>query len=292
MSAQLSRHKFSVLQNPNGILFTPLSVAKSLNDYAIGRQYEADELFYLNELWNSWDHHTSFSNFNQEAALAQINKSLAVASNFLESAGWVIITLGSSFQYFLKKEARAVANNHRAPQGLFEKRLLEVETMTAALSASIQKIREKNLEVKFIFTVSPVRHVRDGVVENNRSKARLIETVHRLCEEMEDVFYFPAYEMVIDVLRDYRFYDIDLVHPNYLATQMVWEHFVKTCMAPETILLMKEVKDIMTAVSHRPRFPATVAHGAFLKSYRQKVKNLLEQYPFLDLAEELAYFGG
>ncbi len=290
MSTRLAQHKFHTLQNPHGILFNPLSVASGIHNYLDNRQCVVDDLFYLHETWHSWDHHSRFSGIDQASVLESINASNTEAHFFLKDANWMMITLGSSFQYFLKDGNRPVANNHRAPAQWFEKKLLSIEEIVVSLKQATEQAFDVNPDLKILFTISPVRHIRDGVVENNRSKARLIEAVHTLCESMGNCHYFPAYELVIDILRDYRFYDIDFVHPNYLATEYVWEQFVKACINPAALPVMEAVKDIMTARNHRPRFPGTEEHQKFLKSYRGKVKQLLQQHPYLDLREELDYF--
>jgi len=290
MYEKLAHHKFQVLSNPHGILFNPLSVAQSLDSYIDGKMYTAGDLFLLNELWNSWDHHTRFSDVSQEEALRKINRSQTEAGQAIREASYVIITLGSAFQYYLKENGRHVANNHRAPGQWFEKRLLPIQEIIDALTLTLQKLIAVNPGVQIIFTISPVRHIRDGVVDNNRSKARLLEAVHELCAVFPQTYYFPAYELIIDILRDYRFYDIDFVHPNYLATNFVWEHFVKSSISTDTKDLMKQVLDIMTARHHKTRFPQTDAHKAFLSNYAAKVVRLLEQYPYLNLQAELAYF--
>lgn len=290
ISDRLQQQKFRVMQNPHGILFNPLSVASSIDTYLNGRQYEEGDLFLLNELWNSWDHHTRFSNTDAASALAGINQSQAAAHEFIKKADWVIITLGSAFQYYLKESGHPVANNHRAPAQWFEKRMLGTEVITAALDATLQRLYAANPYVQVLFTISPVRHIRDGVVDNNRSKARLIEAVHSLCDTHERAHYFPAYELLIDILRDYRYYDIDFVHPNYMGTSYVWEHFVKCCIAPQTREVMQQVQEIVTARSHRTRFPDTGAHRKFMASYAAKTKALMVQHPYLDMGKEVAYF--
>jgi hypothetical protein len=289
---RLHQHKFSALSNPHGILFNPLSVASTIEGYIDDRQYKETELFYLNELWNSWDHHTRFSNIDKAAALEGINTSQAAAAGFIKKADWVMITLGSAFQYYLKDTGKPVANNHRAPAQWFEKRLLGIDEIVKALSSTIEKLKAANPYARVLFTISPVRHIRDGVVDNNRSKARLLEAVHTLCGAYEQAHYFPAYELVIDILRDYRYYDIDFVHPNYMATSYVWEHFVKACIDPSIYDIMQQVQEIVTARSHRSRFPETEAHKKFKVSYKEKVKALMDKYPFLNLGKELEYFQG
>lgn len=290
MAGRLAAHKFSVLNNPHGILFNPLSVADALNSYAEGRRYEAENLAFLNEVWNSWAHHSRFSHPERDTALAGMNASQEVASDFVRNADWIFVTLGTAFQYFLKEGGQPVANNHRAPAQWLEKRLLDIDFIVETWTATLENLRRANPAVRVLLTVSPVRHIRDGAVANNRSKGRLLEAVHTLVERHDWVHYFPAYEFVIDVLRDYRFYDIDFVHPNYAATEAVWEEFVKACIAPEAHPVMEAVRDIMTAANHRPRFPYGDAHRRFKASYVEKVRALMARHPSLDLGEELGYF--
>lgn len=290
MAMRLKQHRFNVVDNPHGILFNPVSVAASIDSYIQGRLYSADELFYLNELWNSWDHHTSYSDINKEAALEAINHSQVQAANFLREATHVMITLGSAYCYVLKDLGKVVGNNHRAPAGLFEKKLLDIEEIVEKFTNTLNALHAINPRAQIIFTVSPVRHYRDGIVENNRSKARIIESVHRLCDKFPQAYYFPAYELVIDILRDHRYYDIDFVHPNYLATDYVWNRLVESGMADATRLLMKQVYEMAIARQHRPRFPQTEAHKKFRESCAQKIRALMTQYPYLQLNEELEYF--
>lgn len=289
--------KFTVLQNPNGILFGPDAVCKSLNSYIENKKYSEADLFYLNEVWNSWNHHSRFSHIDKNDCLDGINDSQQKAHEFLKQADWLIITLGSSFSYCLTPgpsprggEGRMVANCHRAPANWFEKKLLETDEIKEMLEDSLKKLTQFNPRLKFIFTISPVRHIRDGVVENNRSKARLIEAVHFICSKFDSAYYFPAYELVIDVLRDYRFYDIDMVHPNYPATEFVMEKFTGTCIEESSQKLMQEVKQIVIARKHRPFQPETKAHQQFLNAHFVKAKELQQKFPFLDLKEELVYF--
>ena len=290
--------KFSILQNPNGILFGPDAVCKSLLSYAENKKYTEADMFQLNEVWNSWQHHSRFSNLSSAEAIRIINESQQEAHDFLQQADWLIITLGSSFTYRLTQQAATakhaigdtVANCHRAPANWFTKEMLEVEDIKLMLEDCLKRLKEFNPKLKFIFTVSPVRHIRDGVVENNRSKARLIESVHYIDAKFESAYYFPAYELVIDVLRDYRFYDIDLVHPNYPATEFVLEKFAESCIDENTQQLMQEVKKIIIARKHKPFQPETKAHLQFLITHFEKAKLLQEKYSFLDLKEELVYF--
>lgn len=293
----LGELKFTVLQNPNGILFNPDSVCKSLRSYVDNKQYQMDELFYLNEIWNSWDHHSRFSHIDKEKCLAGINESQRKAYAFLKNADWLIITLGSSFIYRLNELIAPIppgigvaANCHRAPSSWFTKELLEIDEIKELLEATLKQLKTFNPKLKFIFTISPVRHIRDGVVENNRSKARLIEAVHFICTKFESAFYFPAYELVIDVLRDYRFYDIDLVHPNYAATEFVLEKFAQNCIAESSQQLMQEIKKIVIARKHKPFQPETGVHKKFLQAHAEKAKEIMGKNPQIDFTAELEYF--
>lgn len=290
--------KFSVLQNPNGILFGPDAVCESLLSYAEEKKYSSTDMFRLNEVWNSWKHHSRFSNINPAEAVRIINESQQAAYDFLKQADWLIITLGSSFTYRLTQIADTaslkigdtVANCHRAPANWFAKEMFNTEDIESMLEDCLKRLKNFNPKLKFIFTVSPVRHIRDGVVENNRSKARLIEAVHYIDAKFESAYYFPAYELVIDVLRDYRFYDIDLVHPNYPATEFVLERFAETCIDEEAQQLMQEIKKIVIARRHKAFQPETKAHQQFLAAHFEKVRSLQQKYPFLDFKEELVYF--
>jgi hypothetical protein len=292
----LSELKFPVIQNPNGILFDPASVSKSLISYIQNKKYAGDELFQLNEVWNSWAHHSRFSHIEKEACLLAINQSQQKAHDFIKEADWLVITLGSSFSYRLvepdygKTGTGAVANCHRAPAKWFIKHLMAIDEIIADLDNSLQQLFEFNEKLKVIFTISPVRHIRDGVIENNRSKARLIESVHQLVNKYEQVHYFPAYELIVDVLRDYRFYDVDLVHPNYAATEFVLNRFKEYCIDDDSQSLMQELKKISIARKHKAFQPLTNAHLQFLKTHLEKVKVLQTQYPFLVLDDELSYF--
>ena len=294
----LSELKFTVLQNPNGILFDPRSVCSSLLSYIENKKYGKEDLFMLNEVWNSWEHHSRFSNINADECLRNINESQQQAHNFLEDADWLIITLGSSFSYRLTNEAttgglkndEGVANCHRAPSQWFNKHLLAIDETISLLGDIYHRLKQFNHKLKIIFTVSPVRHIRDGVIENNRSKARLIESVHHMVNKYPGLYYFPAYELVIDVLRDYRFYDVDMVHPNYPATEFVMEKFKEGFIDEQSRQLMEEIKKIVIARKHKPFQPGTNAHKTFLKTHLEKTKELQSKFSFLDLNDEINYF--
>lgn len=286
----LGEMKFNVLQNPNGILFDPMGVCNSLVSYMENKQYAAADLFELNEAWHSWMHHSRFSNIDAAEGVRIINESQQQAHTFLKQADWLIITLGSSFVYKLREGGKDVVNCHKAPAQWFHKHLSSIEEIVTALDGTLHRLFHFNPKVKVIFTISPVRHIRDGVIDNNRSKARLIEAVHHLVNKLDRLYYFPAYELVVDVLRDYRFFDIDMVHPNYQATQFVLEHFTASCMDKDTQALMEEIRSIVIARKHKPFHPASRQHQTFLQKHLEKAEKLQQVHPYLNLAEEMEFF--
>jgi hypothetical protein len=292
-------HKFQALQNPNGILFDPLSVCRSLQSYIQHKQYTEKDLFELNEAHHSWDHHSRFSGMNKEEVLEKINASQTTAHTFLKEADWLIITLGSSFVYKLTDSVPAelktntvaeVSNCHKAPANYFNKHMLTIEETVTALDTTLHQLFHFNPKLKVIFTISPVRHVRDGVVENNRSKARLIEAVHHMVNKFDKLYYFPAYELVIDVLRDHRFYDVDLVHPNFAATNYVLEQFKEYYLDEEAKQLLEEIHTIVIARNHKPFNPTSNQHKQFQQKTLERVNDLKQRFPFLNLQEELRFF--
>lgn len=292
---KLSQHKFNVLENPNGILFNPVSISHALISYAEEKKYEEKDLFYYNELWGSWQHHTRFSNIHKVKALDEINFTQEKANRYIRETDWILLTLGSAFVYEkamdenIETYTSVVANCHKVPADKFKRRLLETTEIMQVLSSAIAQVKEINPAVKFIFTISPVRHLREGFIENNRSKAALIQAVHSLTNET-DVFYFPAYELVIDDLRDYRFYAEDMVHPNYAATNYVWEKFITTCIDESSQQLMKEVAVIVAAKNHKAFNPSSVQHQKFLQINLEKVERLLQQYPYINFDVEKGVF--
>ncbi|MFC4261680.1 GSCFA domain-containing protein [Ferruginibacter yonginensis] len=295
IGSKLAAHKFTVLENPNGILFNPISIAQAVSSYCNEKLYKDDELFFYNELWASKKHHTKFSHPDKTVALQQINISQQTAIDYIKKADWLLLTLGSAFVYefvnvtVTHQYDNVAANCHKIPTNQFNKRLTSAEELTALLNKMIDDVIAINPSIKIIFTVSPVRHLREGFIENNRSKAVLIQTVHNLVDDIT-VFYFPAYELVIDDLRDYRFFAEDLAHPNYAATNYVWEKFLPAVIDDATVEVMRQVNEINAALLHKPFNPTSTAHQKFLNAYLQKTLQLQAQYPYLNLKEAIQYF--
>lgn len=290
MGDKLSTYRLPVLQNPHGILFNPVSISDTVVSSLEGKTYTKDDVFYLHERWNSWAHHSRFSHPDKESCLKAINQSQKEAQSFLKQTKWVVFTLGSAWVYELKETGKVVANCHKAPADWFNHRLLTVEELLSILDNLIHRLFYTSKDLRIIFTISPVRHLREGMVENNRSKAALIQAVHHLVNKFDRIDYFPAYELVIDDLRDYRFYAEDLVHPNYQATQYVWEKFTGSFMSEQAREIMQALDPIISARKHKPFNPASVEHRKFLEKNASAAKALMAKYPFLDLTEDLAYF--
>lgn len=293
---KLAKHKWNILQNPNGILFNPVSVSEAIINIVEQKQYSKEDLFYYNEAYHSWQHHSRFSKVNAQDTVQEINKISHAAYNFLKTANILVVTLGSAWIYTLTEEAlnaqkgSVAANNHKAPHSWFEKKLMTPAQVITVLGTMLDRVGSINKDIQVIFTISPVRHLREGAINNNRSKAVLIQAIHDLIEYLPSLYYFPAYELVIDDLRDYRFFSEDLVHPNYAATNYVWEKLVQSCFSENSQQLMQQIADINLAFNHKPFNAASSQHKVFLKSYLHKTQTLKEQYNYINFEEELKYF--
>lgn len=290
MQAYFRRFLFDVLSNPHGVIYNPVSLHRALQDVANKKIYELKDLHFYNELYFSAAHHTSFSDTDSSVCLEKINTSITQAHQHLQNANVLIITLGSAYVYawnetganYFDTPPEIVANCHKLPNTFFQKRLLALEEIVQTLQDTIRIFPDK----KIIFTVSPVRHWRDGAVENMRSKSLLIEAIHRVAEQSAAVYYFPAYEIMLDDLRDYRFYEEDLLHPNKTAVNYIWDKFAAAFFDEETQLLNKKIDAIQAMKSHRPRFEDTQAYQAHKQKIEQEINVLTTQYPYLDFTQK------
>ncbi len=282
--------KMTVMQNPQGILFNPASIAHCLEVCLQGRTYTTADLFFLQDTWQHWDFHSRFAHTDAEQAITQMNSSIAEAHTYLLNADWLILSLGSSYQYFTSENAGAapygVANCHKAPGSWFRKELLTTDHMLKVLSEQLEQLSRIHPGIKVILTVSPVRHVRDGLAENNRSKSRLLELVHTLTEWLPFCHYFPAYELMIDVLRDYRFYEQDMIHPGSQAVQYIWERFIDTYMEGADKHVLQKVEEIQRALAHRFRFPASEAAHKFRQTLSERMEDMERGFPYIDWSKE------
>lgn len=273
----LQQHRFNVITNPNGIVFNPISMATQIASYFSAKKYEEADLFHHNGLWHSWIHHGSFAGTEVNDTLARINDAQQEASAQFKNAGWVMLTFGSAWVYERKETGEVVANCHKVPSQHFNKRLLSVGEIVSVYDELLKQ--EIFANKKVMISISPVRYVLDGMIENNLGKAVLLQAAHTLVQQHENVFYFPAYEIVIDELRDYRFFDKDLVHPNTLAIEYVWERFAAGVMDEQTQAFVKEVSALNNALQHRPLHPGTDAYAKFKEQTAARLKQLQEKYP-------------
>jgi hypothetical protein len=286
----MQQYKFDTVLNPHGILYNPQTILTAIQRYISNEQYTEKDLFYANECWNSWEHHSRFSNPNKDACLAELNTELNEAHHQFKQADWLFITFGSSFIYKHIETNQLVGNCHKVPQQQFEKLFLNSSEVIATYKELIEKLKVFNPKLKIVFTVSPVRYVRDGVVENNLSKAHLLSTVHQLVSDYSTVFYFPAYELVIDDLRDYRFYKTDMVHPNEQAIDYVFQKLKDVLFDKESIDTFEKIKDILRASAHRPFNSDSEEFKKFKSTYLKRCKELQESNPTIYLKKEEAYF--
>lgn len=290
MFLKLKRRKFDVLSNPYGVLFDTLSISRAIEDIKKNNEYKIDDLYKFKDTYLSWNHHSDFNDIESQNTLNKINNSISNANSFLKKSKVVIITLGSAFSYRLINENQFVANCHKYPQNHFEKVLVSIEEIENQLFNIINNLKSIQSEIQIIFTISPVRHLRDGVIENNKSKSRLIEALTRLEEKNEKFYYFPAYEIVMDVLRDYRFFDIDMAHPNYLATDIVFDYFKTLCIEEKDYDIIEEMNKLYIATQHHSKNPNSEEHKQFLKTYKEKIIQYQKLYSNIDFLNEKAHF--
>lgn len=286
MGKKLAYYKLLQLQNPFGILFHPAAISKFFKNVAENRVYTENDIFWHREQWHCFDAHSSLSNPDKREILERLNKNLKDASKYLQDTTHLIITLGTAWSYFHLETAQRVANCHKIPQKAFKKELQSVEEIEVSLNNIILFLKEINPEITVIFTVSPVRHIKDGFIENKRSKAHLITAIHNLLEDNKSIrplgvrgLYFPAYELMMDELRDYRFYAKDMLHPSETAIDYIWNRFVETWFSKESTQLLGEIESIQKGLSHRPFNPESSAHLKFLKKLEQQINEIQKQHP-------------
>ena len=277
---KLAYYKFRALQNPFGILFHPLAIENLISRAIQEESYTEEEVFFLNERWQCYDAHSDLSSVAKEDLLGSLNSGLSKTKLYINKASHIFITLGTAWTYQLKESGKEVANCHKVPQLAFKKELLSIEKIVQSLEAIVHQIQTINTKTQIVFTVSPVRHLKDGFVENQLSKAHLISAVHQILKNGK-ALYFPSYELMMDELRDYRFYGNDLVHPNDLAITYIWEKFVSVWIAQEAWPTMEKVAAVQSGLNHRPFNPESLKHQEFLKALDQKITYLQKKYPYM-----------
>ncbi|RNC85045.1 MAG: GSCFA domain-containing protein [Winogradskyella sp.] len=271
--------KFQNLVNPFGILFHPLAIENFITNVINEKQYSEDDIFYNNEAWHCFDAHSRLSNTSKELLLEELNSNITTTHQCIKNTTHVVITLGTAWVYRYISTDSIVANCHKIPQKQFLKELLSVDAITQSLEVIISLIRTINPDITFLFTVSPVRHLKDGFVENTQSKSHLISAIHDVVNIKNKQFYFPSYELVMDELRDYRFFKEDMIHPNAVAIDYIWEKFTSVWFADNNFAIMESVDSIQKSIAHKPFNATSEAHTAFKKQLEEKISKLESEIP-------------
>ena len=282
----LSYYKFQSLSNPFGILYNPRSISKAIHRTLEQRYYSEEELVYFNERWLSFDHHSSFSNTNKEAALSKINSQLDQSYEYLKQARTIIITFGTAYYFTLADTNEVVGNCHKMPAKNFNRSKLTTEEIISDYKELIKLVDQVNPNIQCLFTVSPIRHWKDGAANNNWSKSTLICAVHQLVQDFDNVHYFPSYEIMMDELRDHRFYKEDLIHPSEQAIEYIWRRFMESAVNDQSNELYKQIDEVKRACAHKPFNYQSDQHQVFIKNTLKKIEVIKTKNPLMDFSRE------
>lgn len=267
---------FNAMVNPFGVLYNPASIAQSVERMDSGKPFGHEEVIGVGEgQYCTFSHNTAFWNKAEAMLLEQVNQSLAEAHAHFQKAQWIVISLGTSWIFRDKETQKVVSNCHKLPANRFERQFLSVEQSSQYLSEIVKQHPEK----QFIFTVSPLRHLKDGLHENQLSKAALLLAVDEVCKGFGNAHYFPAYEILLDELRDYRFYKEDMVHPTEQAVRYIWDRFTDFAIDPKEKTAMKVAAELRQMLQHRPLFPESEAFKRFEQLKEKKINELKRNFP-------------
>jgi len=288
---RMAELKYNTDINPFGILYNPISVANALRFLLEEKEFKAEELIRQNGLWHSFYHHGRFSNSKADKTLENINKRISSSSAFLKSAGFLFVTFGTAWIYQYLETKQIVSNCHKIPAKKFGRIRLSVDEIVSVYTELLKKIRDVNPRLKVIFTISPIRHWKDGAIENQRSKSVLILAVDQIVRDFsENCAYFPSYEIVMDELRDYRFYEKDMLHISELAVDYIWEKFENALIDKKSRNLSGEIQKINAAAGHRPINKYSNEYILFLQKQLGRLDVIEQKYPFIDLDKEKQKF--
>jgi hypothetical protein len=279
MGEKFDYFKFQNCVNPFGIIFNPISIQKLIHRAINKIDFTERDVFFHNERWHCFEVHSDLSASSSELLLANLNKVLHSFRGQFQEASHLILTFGTSWVYRHKISGAIVANCHKVPQNQFDKEILSVETIEKSIQDTIDLVKKINPNCNFIFTISPVRHLKDGFFENQRSKAHLITALHSSIFHLPSSIYFPSYEIVMDELRDYRFYAEDMLHLSKTAIDYIWMKFFENYVDEKEFVTMQQVCDIQKALHHKPFNPNSENHQKFLKNLNQKITTLVSKYP-------------
>lgn len=286
MGEKFEYFKFQTIVNPFGIIFNPVSLEKLIRRSIEKRKFTENDIFFHNDLWHCFEVHSELSNSDKDVFLESLNDLISSTNKKLSDSTHIIITLGTSWVYRLRQAQSdsdgVVANCHKVPQKEFTKELLSIQQIEESIESIISLVHSVNPNCKFIFTVSPVRHIKDGFVENTLSKAHLISAIYKIINHHPlPNTYFPAYEIMMDELRDYRFYGEDMLHPNQTAIDYIWIKFFENYISESEFSLMNEICSIQKGLKHRPLNKNTENHQKFIDNLTKKMQLIKNQHPFI-----------
>lgn len=286
----LIQSRFSLILNPFGILYNPVSILQALRTLRSGGKLSQQELFLHQDLWHHFAFHGRFSHPQQAMALQGMNTSLQRAQRQLQHTNHILITWGTAYAYRHQGSQEIVGNCHKLPGQTFERIRLNQDDFYEDYVTLLTAWKAEKPDLQVLLSVSPVRHLRDGLINNQRGKAILLLAAEALTQKLDFVHYFPAYELVLDDLRDYRFYEQDLTHPNDLAVQYVWEFFRQHCFSANAQWVFREIEPVLKAAQHRPFHTHTAAHQQFCAQQLTRIDDLEKKYQFLDLSGQRSVF--
>ncbi len=285
MADKFDYFKFQNETNPFGIIFNPVSIEKIVERVCKQDLFTEKDVFFHNERWHSFEVHSDLSNSDRQELLESLNKTVTETHKKIKEATHSIVTFGTSWVYRSIESDEVVANCHKVPQKQFSKELLSVDVIQKSIQNTIDLISALNPNINFIFTISPVRHIKDGFVENQLSKSHLFTALHQVLSTHNSQFithnYFPSYEIMMDELRDYRFYAEDMLHPNQIAIDYIWKLFSENCISQENFSAMQEVDEIQKSLRHRSFNPESEQHQKFLVKLQKKIDLLGEKLPHI-----------
>ncbi len=282
ISEKFDYFKFRSTTNPFGIIFNPISIEKLLKRSIDKTFFAESDIFFYNEVWHCFEAHSDMMHSDKEEFLKNLNDAVEALHHQIKEATHIILTYGTSWVYKKKEDDAVVANCHKVPQQQFSKELLSVQTIAASIQNIISLIQKVNPKCTILFTISPVRHLKDGFVENQRSKSHLITALHQILDtKSESIHYFPSYEIMMDELRDYRFYANDLLHPSGMAIDYIWERFSQAWISLETAPTMETVASIQKGLAHRAFQPDTEQHQKFVLQLQDKIDAVQKQHPHI-----------
>ncbi|MBN1131018.1 MAG: GSCFA domain-containing protein [Chitinispirillaceae bacterium] len=290
IGGSLETFRFPSLCNPTGILFNPLSIEIAIRRLLEKKRFDYCDLFFHNGRWHSFDHHSSYDGNDRDVTLAAINESFDRAADRFPRTDVLMLTFGTAVVFRHRTTDRVVANCHKLPQVEFERQLVPTMEIAALYTSLIADLLALRPGLRIILTVSPVRHLRDDPHENSVSKARLIEAVFDLESRFEQVYYFPAWEIMMDELRDYRFYAEDMAHPAGIAVEYIWEKFCEACIADRSLEFIREYEPVLKAMQHRIQEPDTAPVHEFLARHIGLISSLRKKYPEIDLSPAVDHF--